>query len=186
MRRVAPNTSRTLAVAVSAMLAVVALAVSAASAAPLNGAAHAVHGQSARPLQLITGTHFFTNNLSGGCLDQDYKSGVRHLDVLAYPCNFRANEQWGVNANANGSFTLVNVRSGGCLTQTGRAATVQPCSGSPFQAWWYVSVDNLSNYYFVNQAGHGCLDQDYHSGVQHLDVLAYPCNFAANEGWTEI
>lgn len=185
MRRVVPAAGRTLAVVAGAMLAVAALAVSTASAATPNGAAHAVLGQPERPLALGTGYHFFTNDLSGNCLDQDYKGGLPHRDVLAYPCNYGPNELWNVTAKANGSFTLANWKSGGCLTQAGGAATVQPCNGSAFQAWWHVSVDGRPSYYYlVNQASGACLDQDYNSGVRHLDVLAWsPCGFGANEGW---
>jgi hypothetical protein len=174
-----------LAVAAGVMLAVAALAGSTtARAATRSGAAHSVTRQSEHPLGLSTGSHFFTDDASGNCLDQDYNSGVQHPDVLAYPCTYGPNEVWIVIPNANGSFLLVNTRSGGCLTQTGGAATVYPCNSSDSQAWWHVSVDGLTWSFFVNKASGACLDQDYNSGVPHGDVLAWsPCGFGANEGW---
>jgi hypothetical protein len=168
------------------MLAVAALAVSTASAASLNGAAHAAPGQPERPLGLRTGYHFFTDDESGNCLDQDYNSGVEHPDVLAYPCNYGPNELWNAIPNTDHSYRLVNQRSGGCLTQTGGDATVSPCDGSTGQDWWHLSVDGLPGYYLANKAGAGCLDQDYNSGVRHQDVLVwYPCLFGGNERWTQ-
>ncbi|MGD0244289.1 MAG: RICIN domain-containing protein [Streptosporangiaceae bacterium] len=186
MRRIVPHASRTLAVVAGAMLAVAALAVSTAGAATLNGAAPAVRQQPERQLRLSTGYHVFSNDDSGKCLNQDYNSGVPHPDVLAWACVHSPNELWDVIPNGDGSFRLANELSGGCLTQTGADATVDPCNGSAGQAWYHVSADGLPGYYFLNQATGDCLNQDWNGGVQHQDVLVWsPCDFTPNERWTE-
>lgn len=139
---------------------------------------------------LATGWHYFTNNATSDCLDQDYSGGTPHADVLSYPCNHDTNESWNVMLNDDGTYSLTNAATGECLNQDyyGGSPHAQviayPCGPNQNQNWRAVEING--SIFLQNEQSGYCLDQDYSGNVAHTDVIAYsPCNFAANEGWTE-
>ena len=139
---------------------------------------------------LQTGRHFFIDNDSNDCLDQDYSDGTAHPDILAYPCNYDDNELWDVTLNSNGTYSLMNVASGQCLNQdyhggAPHADVVAYQCGTNTNQNWMVNQSGRHTY-LVNQDSNGCLDQDYSNGFPHEDILTYsPCGFGSNEDWTE-
>lgn len=142
------------------------------------------------PRTLATGPHFLVNGDSNGCLDQDYSDGTAHPDVLSYPCNYDSNESWDVRLDSDGSYSLVNAATGECLNQDYSDGTAHDdviayqCGANANQDWQAIGIDGRT--FLQNKQSGGCLDQDYSSGTPALDVLAYsPCNYAANEAWTE-
>jgi len=146
--------------------------------------------QSLRPTSLETGKHFLINDDSGSCLDQDYTAGVRHQDILSYPCRYNINEVWDVTLNSNLTYSFTNAASGECLNQDYLGGVphdnvmAYQCGAYPSQDWRAVQAGGLT--YLVNQESGGCLDQDWTGGIPSMNVLSYsPCSYGLNEVWSE-
>ena len=137
----------------------------------------------------------YRNVLSGQCLNQDYTGGTAHHDILAWPCDSSApNEWWDITLTSAGSWVIKSVASGQCLNQDYTGGTAHhdvlawPCSSSATNDKWYIALSPTGDSEIVmNAESSQYLNQDYSGGTAHHDVLAWPwVDGARNELWEEI
>lgn len=129
------------------------------------------------------------NYKSKHCLDQSWAGGVEGHTVLVYKCSGATNQQWALSYQGDGTYHVINQRSGNCLHQAynadGTASTI-------VQAWTCSTVRNqnwiITNFTdgtvkFTNSRSGWVLDQDYSGGLEHQNALAYRFNGGDNQYW---
>ncbi|AJP00579.1 hypothetical protein TU94_02625 [Streptomyces cyaneogriseus subsp. noncyanogenus] len=93
-------------------------------------------------------------------------------------------QEWSVNRQADGSFTLANDDTGKCMA-TGFPLTQQSCSGAASQRWYFQPVSGAAGTFMIRNAGDNkCLDVFLAAQNNDAWTQTYTCNGTKAQRWT--
>ena len=140
-------------------------------------------------LGLMTGAFRVVNRRSGKVLDVSGASTGDGADVIHWPWNGGANQQWSLRPGYDGSFRLRNVHSGKVLDNPGASRTDgQPMdqwadTDSPNQWWKLVPAGTGGHFNLVNGSSGLCLDVEAASTEDGARIVQMPADGAAGQEW---
>lgn len=117
-------------------------------------------------------------------------SGADGATVIQWPSTGGTNQQWKLPPNVDGSYRLVNVRSGKVLDSPGGSA-----EGAALDQWtdtdssnqWWNPVPASSGYHRLVDVGNGwCADVKDASTADGATVVQWPNTGQANQEWQVI
>ncbi|MFH9722966.1 protein kinase [Streptomyces sp. NPDC017254] len=130
-----------------------------------------------------SGTYSLENGSSGNCL-AEYNAGFGDI-VTSAECGSKGNGNttyayaWTYSNNANGTFRLINKRSGRCLQPGGNTAvTTAACNGASLQSWKVVESSSSGRAY-KNMSDGRCL-------TAGSFAMTYTCGSGASQLWRNI
>ncbi|MCX5263123.1 alpha-L-fucosidase [Streptomyces sp. NBC_00199] len=140
-----------------------------------------------RPFTADLGTYKLVNRNSGKVLDVADASTADGAGLIQYAWTGGANQQWTLLPNADGSFRLVNVKSGKVLQSPGSTQSAglnqAPDSGSDSQ-WWKLVPSAASGYHRLVDVRTGwAADVAGGSTADRASVIQWPVSGGANQDW---
>ena len=176
---------------VSVLLSVCAAAVLAVtvggSPAMAAGGRHGDMPEADKQLLRGPGAVKIINRQSGDCLDQSFVGGSEHQEVIAFPCERTAfNQYWHTNLQPDGTYMITTDFTKKCLDQNYANGVhhydvlAYTCKNTRNQRWFINWDPNKAGYLILNEESGDCLDQNYANGQRHQEVLVWPCNFDPN------
>ncbi|MEU9362257.1 RICIN domain-containing protein [Streptomyces sp. NPDC048301] len=92
-------------------------------------------------------------------------------------------QEWNVNQQSDGSFTLSNDHTGKCM-QTGLPMRQQACNGAAAQRWYFQPVGGVENAFMIRNAGDNkCLDVVLAAQNDDAWTQTYSCNGSKAQQW---
>ncbi|GAB3970441.1 hypothetical protein GCM10029978_043720 [Actinoallomurus acanthiterrae] len=141
-----------------------------------------------RPFTAELGTYKLVNRNSGKVMDVANASTADGGTIIQWPWSGGTNQQWKLVPNADGSYRLVNVRSGKVLESPGGSAQGANLdqwtdSGGDNQ-WWKLVPSTTSGYYrLVNVRNGWCADVANASTADGANVIQWPTTGGTNQDW---
>ncbi|MFE3515579.1 RICIN domain-containing protein [Streptomyces sp. NPDC059166] len=92
-------------------------------------------------------------------------------------------QEWNVNQQTDGSFTLSNADTGKCM-ETGLPMRQQTCGGATAQRWYFQPVTGVRNAFMIRNAGDNrCLDVVLAAQNDDAWTQTYNCNGSRAQQW---
>ncbi|MEU3891534.1 alpha-L-fucosidase [Streptomyces sp. NPDC029041] len=140
-----------------------------------------------RPFIGDVGTYKIINRNSGKALDVADASTLDGAELIQWPYGGGPNQQWRLLPNTDGSFRLVNVKSGKLLQSPnsvqGATLTQMPDNGGDNQ-WWNLVPSATNGYHrLVNVRTGWCADVAGGSTADRAKVIQWPIGSGANQEW---
>jgi alpha-L-fucosidase len=140
-----------------------------------------------RPFSADLGTYKVINRNSGKALDVNGASTAEGASLIQWPYGGGTNQQWSLLPNTDGSFRLVNVKSGKLLqspSSTQGATLTQGSDIGDDTQWWKLVPSTTSGYYrLVNVRTGWCADISGGSTADGANVIQWPVAGGANQDW---
>ncbi|MGC9538888.1 alpha-L-fucosidase [Streptomyces sp. UG1] len=128
------------------------------------------------------------NRKSGKVMDVSGASSADGAPVIQWPWTGGTNQQWKLLLNSDGSYLLVNVRSGKVLNSPSGSsqgsALNQWANTSTSNQWWTLVPSETSGHYrLVNVAGGLCADVKDASTADGAPIVQWPATGGTNQEW---
>ncbi|KOV69623.1 Tat pathway signal protein [Streptomyces sp. NRRL WC-3618] len=140
-----------------------------------------------RPFTADLGTYKVINRKSGKALDVANASTADGATLIQWPYGGGTNQQWSLLPNIDGSFRLVNAKSGKLLQSpdgTQGATLTQLSDNGGDNQWWKLVPSATSGYYrLVNVRTGWCADVANASTADGANVIQWPSTGGSNQDW---
>ncbi|WP_220213455.1 alpha-L-fucosidase [Streptomyces shenzhenensis] len=141
-----------------------------------------------RPFAADLGTFKLVNRNSGKVMDVSGGSTADGGSVIQWPWTGGTNQQWKLTPNADGSYRLVNGRSGKVLESPSGSAVGanldQWADNSADNQWWQLVPSTASGYYQLVDVGTGwCADVAGASTADGAKVIQSAAGGTASQDW---
>jgi len=139
----------------------------------------------AQPLQNVA----ITTQASDGTLVLDVSGGstANGAPVIQWYGSYAGNQRWNLADDGHGNQTIVNQKSGKCLTTDGVAGHQLyqwTCNGSPLQVWSGNLTDSFHFYKLTNPSSGLSMDVNGGSRWAGAAIIAWYPNNASNQKFT--
>lgn len=140
------------------------------------------------PSTVPAGTYVLTATHSGQALDVADDSTADGANVVQWPYNGGANQQWRVEPLPDGSYRLTAVHSGKDLdvanaTDADGTDVIQWTSNGGANQHWYLDLVADGTYRVSSKIGGRALDVDNASSTAGANVLVWQYLYASNQKW---
>ncbi|WP_055711440.1 alpha-L-fucosidase [Streptomyces torulosus] len=141
-----------------------------------------------RPFTADLGTFKLVNRKSGKVMDVSDASSADGASIIQWPSTGGTNQQWKLLPNTDGSYRLVNVRSGKLLESPDNSLKGAPLDQSTDDGgdnqWWKLVPSQASGYYrLVNVRNGWCADVKDAAITDGVKVIQWPITDGSNQDW---
>ncbi|MCL8017275.1 alpha-L-fucosidase [Streptomyces sp. AS02] len=141
-----------------------------------------------RPFAVEPTLYKLVNRKSGKVMDVNGASSADGAAVIQWPSTGGTNQQWKLSANSDGSYRLVNVRSGKVLESPGGsvegAALDQWTDNGGTNQWWNLVPSSTGGYYtLVNVRNGWCADVKDASTADGAKIIQWRATGGSNQDW---